>query len=80
MAEYDFSGLAVGELTTLRASALAGLNAVLNVGQSYSMMGRSFSKVNAGELSKIIAAITQAIDAKSGESATSRLGYVNVDF
>jgi hypothetical protein len=64
--EFDFSGLTVAELTTLRTNALAGLNAILNVGQSYSMSGRTFSKANISELSKVIAAINRAIDFAGG--------------
>lgn len=77
MSELDFSGLPADELTTLRTNALAGLNAILNVGQSYSMMGRSFTKANVGELTQIISAITRAIDAAAG--TTQRWGFANVN-
>lgn len=54
------------ELTTLRTNALAGLNAILTSGQSYSMMGRSFTKANVQQLRELVADITGAIALKAG--------------
>lgn len=74
---FDFSGLTADELTTLRTNALAGLNVILNLGQSYTMMGRSFSKANISELSQVIAAINSALEMVNGQRV--RFGYANVN-
>lgn len=66
MAYSDLMLLTVDELATLRTNALAGLNAVLTSGQSYSMMGRSFTKANLSDLRSLIADINAAQAAKSG--------------
>ena len=78
MSDFDFSGLTLAELTTLRTNALTALNAILaGGGQSYSMMGRSFTRANLSELARVITAITEAIDLQAGTQ--TRLGYVNVN-
>jgi hypothetical protein len=55
-----FVGLTASELATLRTQVLAAMQAVLNVGQSYSIGGRSFTKADLPELRDMIAEINYA--------------------
>jgi len=66
MAYSDLMLLTSDELAALRTDALSALRGILTSGQSYSMMGRSFTKANINQLRELIADITAAQVAQSG--------------
>jgi len=66
-----YVGLTAAELSSLRAEVIAALSAVLNVGQSYSIGGRSFTKVNLPDLQNMLAEINYAQGLLAGTGVTS---------
>jgi hypothetical protein len=70
-----FVGLTAAELATLRAQVLEALVAVLNVGQSYSIGGRSFTKANLPELKDMLSEINYAQGLLNGNTVTTTVPH-----
>ena len=76
-AVVDLSGLPLADLQELQSLYIQVLKDLATAGQSYSFPGRSFTRVQLGEVTQLLADVNTAI--AKADNTRSQIAYARID-